>query len=165
MNKRVLTTSGILAMGVLALAAGCKTAAPAESSAATAEPVAPTVDVSHVTPLKLKGTAAAEMGGPEQYALKLITSADDLPAAVLEQGLDVDFEVHDVVLLGMGTQPTSGYGATITAVQQVGHHLFVQASFTQPAPDALVNQVVTQPWAAATIYKRKPGVTLLSDFD
>lgn len=146
---------------------GCKAGTPATTTTtetATVEPVT-TVDVSGVVPLQVFDQTSAEMGGPEAYTLKLIGSADDLPEAVTERGLEVDFEMHDVVLLGMGTQPTSGYAAEITGVQQVGDTVFVQASFSQPAPDDSVAQVVTQPWTAAVIYKRPEGVTLRSDFD
>lgn len=168
MSKRHLTIGGTLTLAVLAFTAGCKTTAPASDDAAApteAPAVAEPVDVSNVTSLDLLGTAAAEMGGPANYTLTLITSAEDLPAAVADQGLDVDFEVHDVLLVGMGEQPSSGYSATITGAQQVGSTVYVQASFDHPAPDSAVAQVVTTPWAAATVLKCKPGVTLLSDFD
>lgn len=169
MNMRAMITSGTLALSAVAFAAGCKTTAPAptedEPAIAQTEPTAITVDLSNVTALELQATAAAEMGGPTDYTLTRVTSADDLPAAVVEQGLEVDFEVHDVVLVGMGEQPSSGYGVEITGVQQVGSTVYVQASFTHPAPDDAVAQVVTAPWSAAAIDKLKPGVMLLSDFD
>jgi hypothetical protein len=161
--------AGTLALCAAALLAGCESGpAPAADAGVKAKVQADPamkVDVSNVTPLDLRDTASAEMGGPETYTLTLVRSADDLPAAVTEQGLDVDFDVHDVILIGMGSQPTSGYRVEITAAQQVGQHVFVQAAFDHPAPDAMVNQVITQPWAAATVYKRKPDVTLRSDFD
>ncbi|MEM1444981.1 MAG: protease complex subunit PrcB family protein [Planctomycetota bacterium] len=167
MTKRALTIGGTLALSALAFATGCKSTTPAHTNepAASAPAETVTVDVSNVTSLDIQGSAAAEMGGPENYTLTLITSADDLPAAVSEQGLEVDFEVHDVVLLGMGEQPSSGYGADITGIQQVGATIYVQANFTHPAPDNAVAEVITSPWAAAVIAKCEPGVMLLSDFD
>lgn len=165
-TKLISTAGGCLALSAALLTAGCRTATsePAMSRTTADKPAADKVDVSNVTALELLDTASAEMGGPKTYTLTLITSADKLPQAVTEQGLDVDFDTQDVVLVGMGEQPSSGFGVEITGTQQVGSTLFVQASFTHPAPDDIVNTVITQPWAAATIDKRDGQVTLRSDF-
>ena len=90
---------------------------------------------------------------------------DTMPKRELCEGLDVDFATQDVLLVGMGQQPSSGFGVEITGAQMVGKTIFVQAAFSHPAPDTIVNTVITTPWAAATIDKCAPGVTLRSDYE
>ncbi len=170
MLLRTLAWTGVLGLGTLTLSA-CQSSGSTgadDGPAVTSTEVAPSqgapVNLRRVTPMTLISTASAEMGGPKAYTLELIHSAADLPAVVKDQGLEVDFALHSVVLLGMGQQPTSGYSAEITAVQQVGNEVFVQARFTKP-DGQMVAQVVTAPWAAATIFKRVPGTNVRSDFE
>ena len=65
----------------------------------------------------------------------------------------IDFGEHSVVLVAWGECPTAGYAVRIDAVQQAGDWLFVQGLATQPAPDQMVADVLTYPYAAAVIGK------------
>ena len=50
-----------------------------------------------------------------------------------------------------GQQQTGGYGVSITNIARDGDRLIVRASFTEPAPGALVTQVITSPAQVVTI--------------
>ncbi len=170
-SAAAMVLAGGVSVGVMS---GCESAPPRQRAAtieaqrAQAAEAALPVDVGsveEVTPLEVLSHASAEMGGPDQYTLALVQNEYELPQAVVDQGLEVDFETQSVVLLGMGTQPTSGYAATITGLQQVGDVLYVQAIFDRPGLGEMSAQVITTPWAAATVYKRPATTTLRSDFD
>lgn len=164
MLLRTIAWMAVLGLGFQGLA-GCQSTEPAAKAEPTVTTIKVTpVDMDQVSPMEIISTASAEMGGPAGYTLKLINNAADLPAAVKDQQLDVNFALHSVVFLGMGQHATSGFRAEITAIQQVGNEVFVQAKFTRP-DGVPVAQVVTAPWAAATIYKRAPGTKVRSDFE
>jgi hypothetical protein len=69
----------------------------------------------------------------------------------------VDFE-HDMVLyVSLGPRPTYGYAVEIQRIVPVdAEHLKVEVTETRPAPDAITNQVVTQPYHMV-VTARRPG--------
>ena len=72
--------------------------------------------------------------------------------------LDIDFDRHSLVILAVGEQPTGGWSATITGVQQRGDALYFQGLVHQPGADDVVSQALTYPIAAAVIEKVNASV-------
>lgn len=58
----------------------------------------------------------------------------------------VDFDVHSVIAICAGDRPTSGWTLEARSVNEVDGQLRVQAELRAPAADALLPQVVTQPY-------------------
>lgn len=75
--------------------------------------------------------------------------------------LAVDFDRQMVVLLALGTQPTSGYWAQITAIYQTQGVLWVEGIANRPEK-SVVTQVQTSAYSAAVIDKIA-DVVLVSD--
>ena len=76
------------------------------------------------------------------------------------EGMDVNFSEYDVIVFALGEQPTGGYWAHITGVQQVGDVLYVQGLANQPAEDQAVTQALTYPYAVAVIPKTTARIAL-----
>jgi hypothetical protein len=88
-----------------------------------------------------------------QPGTMLISTADQLAELGVDElaDLDVAFGSEQVVIVALGEQPTGGYWVRIDGLQQVGDTLYVQGTANRPAPDALVTQALTYPYAAVTI--------------
>jgi hypothetical protein len=68
----------------------------------------------------------------------------------------VDFNQSMVAAVFLGSRPTAGFTAEITAVKTEGDRTVVEYRERQPAPDALVAQVLTSPFHAVRL-PRAPG--------
>lgn len=80
-----------------------------------------------------------------------------------EQGVEVDFAKHSVVLFSLGQQPTGGYSADIVALQAKGSDLFVQGTAVAPGQSDTTTQAITYPFCAVAVAKLDAGMTLRSD--
>lgn len=58
----------------------------------------------------------------------------------------VDFTQHSVIVVRAGDQPTAGYVLTTRSVSREGERTLVDALLDLPPSDAVVPQVVTQPY-------------------
>lgn len=66
----------------------------------------------------------------------------------------IDFTTHRALVAFMGQKPTAGYGIHFAAMaQQQGRTIEVQVLRSAPASDALLAQVVTNPYAIAIVAK------------
>jgi hypothetical protein len=73
----------------------------------------------------------------------------------------VDFETHVVVAIASGEKKTSGYRIVIENVKAEGADVVVQYRETQPPPNSLALQVITQPFVMMKIAKPKGTVRVL----
>lgn len=80
-----------------------------------------------------------------------------------EEGVEVDFTKHSVVLFSLGQQPTGGFAADINGLQIKGDQLYVQATAIAPGKDEAATQAQTNPFCAAAVEKLPAGLTVLSD--
>lgn len=92
--------------------------------------------------------------------VQIINGADALEAigSVLLASVDVDFRRQSMIVLALGEQPTSGWAARISGVQQAGTTLFVQGTAHTPSPDDAVSQALTYPVAAVIVSKVRADV-------
>jgi hypothetical protein len=58
----------------------------------------------------------------------------------------VDFAQHSVIVVRAGDQPTAGFVLTTRSVSRAGGQTLVDAVLDLPATDAVLPQVVTQPY-------------------
>ena len=76
---------------------------------------------------------------------------------------EVDFAHDMVVCVTLGTRPTFGYAVEIRRVFQLDDtHVGVEIAETQPAPDAILPQVVTQPYHMV-VTPRLAGLPVIVD--
>jgi hypothetical protein len=64
-----------------------------------------------------------------------------------------DFEHNSLIVVALGTQPSPAYWTRVAAVQQKGHHLFVQVLINQPDPAQAAAKKNTNPYDAVVIAK------------
>src|SRR5690606_28838333 len=121
--------------GMLTLAVGCKSGAQDDGSMARGDDADRTLVLAE--PVEILGQRDGDQGDLPHAGIWLIRSEDDLRQAnsATIGGLGVDLAEHDIVIVGLGEQPTGGYAVDITAIQQVGDALFVQVATESPAPD------------------------------
>lgn len=98
---------------------------------------------------------AGYQSGEHQPGATLIASAEEwraywrrhagwrIPEAPLPA---VDFGVHSVIAICAGDKPTGGWALEARSIREVEGELHVQAELRAPAADALLPQVVTQPY-------------------
>jgi len=67
----------------------------------------------------------------------------------------VDFGQHQVVLISMGTQPSSGYAVTIDSVEDSGNQVIVKATFHKPGNGCAGFAALTTPFLFAEIASQK----------
>ncbi len=65
----------------------------------------------------------------------------------------IDFSKEMIVGIFMGPQPTAGFGVTIVSATETSGVLTVRYRETQPAPDAIMAQVITFPYHLVAIPK------------
>jgi len=63
----------------------------------------------------------------------------------------ISFDQQQVLLLGLGERPTSGYTVAVDQILRVGDTLQVWAHESCPSEDAMVLQVLTQPYILFSI--------------
>ncbi|MEX0746089.1 MAG: protease complex subunit PrcB family protein [Phycisphaeraceae bacterium] len=95
-------------------------------------------------------------------ALTLIQDGSELEELGVSDldSLNVNFSEHDVIVLALGEQPSGGYWAHITGVQQVGDVLYVEGTANQPGDDQAATQALTYPYTAVVIPKTDAATTL-----
>ena len=85
----------------------------------------------------------------EDWAAFWVThAADRIPAESVPM---VDFTKDMVVGIVLGERPTAGYEVEIVSVAREGDRLVVRTREVRPAPDSVQAQVITVPFALATI--------------
>ena len=97
----------------------------------------------------------ADDSGFQHAAMELINSQAKLESfgSTTLDALNVDFEKQSLLVLALGQKPTGGFSTQITGVQTRGSELYVQGKIFEPPPEAIVNQALTYPIAAAVIPK------------
>ncbi|MEM8737953.1 MAG: protease complex subunit PrcB family protein [Planctomycetota bacterium] len=148
----------VLLIACLTAASGCTPQT--TSDAAPAPPP-------RAVPVEILSQAAGQNLSVDAYGLNLIDrrAFTDLGLAAVfsEQGFEVDFQSHSVVLLSLGEQPSGGYSAQITALQRKGPELFVQATAVAPGPSDVVTTQMTTPYTAVVTPKLPSNLKLRSD--
>ncbi|MFA9477260.1 protease complex subunit PrcB family protein [Phycisphaerales bacterium AB-hyl4] len=102
----------------------------------------------------------------DEPTIRLIQDRNALDELGVEElsNLEVNFSEYDVIVFALGEQPSGGYWAHISGVQQVGEVLYVQGTANQPGEDQAATQALTYPFAAVVIPKTDAATTL-SDID
>lgn len=92
--------------------------------------------------------------------VQIINTADALETigSGLLASVDVDFKRQSMIVLALGEQPTSGWAARISGVQQAGTTLFVQGTTHTPGDGDVVSQALTYPVAAVIVSKVQADV-------
>ncbi len=72
----------------------------------------------------------------------------------------VDFQLHSVIVLCAGDEPTGGWTLEARSVKHAAGELRVQAELRAPAADALLPQVVTQPYQILLVPRTSGTVVL-----
>jgi len=85
--------------------------------------------------------------------VRLIQTRRQLEAFHADQleAIDVNFNVHSLLLIAIGERPTSGWWSRVDHVQQIGNHLYFQGVANAPGPGQMVTQILTYPWTAIVI--------------
>ena len=69
---------------------------------------------------------------------------------VLED-LDIDFDTQTAIVVSLGQRETAGHWVRIHSAQLENNKLYVQFTINEPDDDQMTAQVITHPWAVATI--------------
>ncbi len=72
----------------------------------------------------------------------------------------VDFGVHSVIVLCAGDEPTGGWTLEARSIRHAQGELRVQAELRAPAADAMLAQVVTQPYQILLVPRTNGKVVL-----
>ncbi len=144
MTRSSLALSALLVTALLA--AGCQSSA--------------IPSIGSTTPVNVVQQITGNDPGLINPSVTVITSPAQLQALGSKDlaAKKIDFGRWSVVLLALGQQPTGGYWARITGVQDRGDQIFVQGLANKPGPNDSVTQGVTCPYAAALIAKTKTTV-------
>jgi len=73
---------------------------------------------------------------------------------------ELDFQVHSVIVICAGDEPTAGWALETHSVAQEKGRIVVHASLHAPAADALLPQVVTQPYQILLVPRTSGEVVL-----
>lgn len=76
---------------------------------------------------------------------------------------DVDFDTSLIVAIYYGEKNTSGYQILLKNVEAKGNDVVVHYRLTEPPPNSLTLQVLTQPFLLLRMEKPKGQVTLLKE--
>lgn len=162
-----------LSVLLLVLLGGCQAqpppaAAPAEPSptrgvpppaASSASPVSSPSSVSSSSSASPASSASSQWhgdyGGSEQFAVRVLRTASEWEAFWRQvrrgqpRSLDVAREM--AVAVSLGERRTGGYRVEIVGVQPQERKLVVTYREITPAPDMMVTQALTTPWAVAVV--------------
>jgi hypothetical protein len=132
--------------GLLPLALGCGVAVKNEKK---------------VTPLIAQWSG--QHGGPSTPGLRELRTTDQWLAFWQQVGREpprvLDTSAEMAVVIFLGEKNTGGYGAEITGVRVHEGRLVLDYRESSPAPDAMVTQALTSPWAVAIISRSELLVT------
>jgi hypothetical protein len=105
--------------------------------------VSPTPSTRTIAFVEVVSTARArDDGGPTL----LVGTSDASSARIAQLIPGANVSAGRVMIAAFqGLQSTGGYSVHITAVERGGDQLVVRATFTRPAPGAIVTQVLTTP--------------------
>lgn len=81
--------------------------------------------------------------------------------SVVDFDKEVDFDTEMVLAVFLGERPTGGFAIEITAIHKRPDTLRVLVEETAPDPDAMVTQVLTQPYHVV----RLPRIDLPVEFE
>ncbi len=154
-NLKTLTLFTALSTAALMLG-GCNSSAKSDSHADPGSIAAPT----SVAVISHQHGQQSAVAAP---TLRHITSAEQFKALGLADAKPANFKTQDMILVGLGEQPTGGYWVHITQVFRVGDEIVVQATVNRPGEGDMTTQALTQPYCIATTAKLGK-VTLSSDF-
>jgi len=76
---------------------------------------------------------------------------------------EVDFQVHSVIVVCAGDEPSAGFALETQALERQTGRIVVRASLHAPAADALLPQVVTQPYQILLVGRTSGEVALELD--
>ncbi len=66
-----------------------------------------------------------------------------------------DIQTSNFVLLNMGEKPSAGYAIGVKSVEETDRAVIVTVEKKEPAPDAIVSEVITAPYALIRINSKK----------
>jgi hypothetical protein len=75
----------------------------------------------------------------------------------------IDFERETVVALFAGEKSSGGYGVSVSSVTEQNGELYVDVTFSTPAPGSLTTQALTSPWALVRVLRGGYQVAWLRD--
>ena len=142
-------TSALMPLLAATLLIGCDSPQPTDDSALTG------VNPNQIQYVQILEQETGSNESLNETMVELIDSEQERSALGVDIPLaeQVNWNQQSLIVLAMGEQNTGGHWARITGVQRVGEELWVQGVVNQPAPDAMVTQQITYPYAAAIIPK------------
>jgi pyruvate/2-oxoglutarate dehydrogenase complex dihydrolipoamide acyltransferase (E2) component len=142
------------------LVAGCQ--APQSDRAPSAENRQTTTMQPEATSAEPRGLAVEELdSGTRGLEGPRIILAPSAAALSRETGLALPDAGEGTYLAAYwGEKPTGGYSVGVESARLEGGEVTVRLSLEEPAPDAIVTQALTYPYAAAVIRGIDPGEVL-----
>jgi hypothetical protein len=159
-SKWTLGVVGVACVA-MALSAGCR--GPERADRADRDP---STSASAAEPVEILQQVRGDQSPLAQMGVRLVKTREQAADLGIDNidGLAVDFDSQDLVILSLGEQPTGGFTAEITAIQLVGDELWVQGRVTQPGEEDMVTQALTSPFAAVVI-RETPATRAFSEIE
>ncbi|MBI4422411.1 MAG: protease complex subunit PrcB family protein [Elusimicrobia bacterium] len=117
-------------------------------------------EASDVTPNEWRGAFCAQ-AQPSARIVESPAEWSDLWRAALNQPAPVvDFSRHFALAVFLGSKPTGGFGVEFLDPISDGRELLLRYRVREPAPDGMVTQAFTQPYAVKLYRRTKLRVAL-----
>jgi hypothetical protein len=87
----------------------------------------------------------------EPNEIKMLLSDESLKGKI--DGDDID--KANYIILNMGEKSTGGYSIGVEKVEETDKNIIITVKETAPAPDSMVMQVITYPYAVVKINSKK----------
>jgi hypothetical protein len=87
----------------------------------------------------------------EPNEIKMLTSDESLKGKIKEE----DVKKANYIVLNMGEKNTGGYSIGVEKVEETDKNIIITVKETAPAPDSMVMQVITYPYAVVKINSKK----------
>lgn len=87
----------------------------------------------------------------EANEIKMLQNDDKLKKKIKSE----DIQKSNFIVLNMGEKPTSGFKIGVESVVETDKNIIVTVKESSPEPDAMVNQVITNPYCVVRINSKK----------
>lgn len=87
----------------------------------------------------------------EPNEIRMLKSDESLKGKINED----DITRSNYIILNMGEKNTGGYSIGVEKVEETGTNIVITVKETAPAPDSMVMQVITYPYAVVKINSKK----------
>lgn len=87
----------------------------------------------------------------EANEIKMLQNDDKLKKKIKSE----DIQKSNFIVLNMGEKPTAGFKIGVESVVETDKNIIVTVKESSPEPDAMVNQVITNPYCVVRINSKK----------